>query len=472
MYVVHHPIESLGARDVDIILENGLKWFDELGNSVEYQKSKSLSGLVVDTTSYVLMVKEFIARRKKSLNHVDMLSEFFTLHKYALLQSRNCCIVLVSDGKSFHLFDAYGELDSADANAIDGPKASWIRFNQLDGALHYLETRMVPSDDGGEVLFKIHFVNVVSYGTVKAAKAGYFLFNSPGIDSEGDQKSCQFSDDAEDESIDWICRTKAIPWSRLETRNMMGSERYLLDTKWKEFDIEIDNKLFSLWGNIHPNMKVFKQHSGRQHLACTIVSLIMAHMYDIDEWDATLLDSVVAHGHKYFVERVADSDKQNYRLKAEDMSGVCTINNFKFDVDVRLVVYGKLYEANKQKFNLKRALDFAFRHKKLHGVVLQCNGRFLAIGHMNNVDFFMFDSQSHGSPLFQPNQGTTYVLKCCCFKILLACIVLTLSETSHNIDFYLYGVAANYSTPSAESRKTKTVTVAEDKEGDKAKVGT
>jgi hypothetical protein len=218
MYAVHHPIESMSMRNVDIILENGIKWFDELGSSVEYPKSKSLAGLVVDTTSYVLAVKEYTARRsqanrKKSPSHVDMISEYFTQHKYALLQSRNCCTVLVSDGKSFHLFDAYDERDSTEANAnnaIDGPRAAWIRFEALDGALNYLESRMVPSDNG-KVLFKIHFVNVVSYRTVKAMKAGYFLFNSPGTNDEADQKSCQFSNDSQDESIDWICRTPTTP---------------------------------------------------------------------------------------------------------------------------------------------------------------------------------------------------------------------------------------------------------------------
>ena len=188
-------------------------------------------------------------------------------------------------------------------------------------------------------------------------------------------------------------------------------------------------------------MKIFNIHAGKQHLTCAVISLVMAHMYKIDEWDAILLDSIVAHGHKYYLESVSKIRQLNYELKVEDLRRNCTINNFVFDVTIKPIIYGKLYDEDRHNFNLNRALNYLFRNKNLSGVILQCNGKFLAVGNVNNRDYFMFDSQAHGAPLFSSNQGTSYVLKCCCLKVLLACIVLTLNIKRHNVKFYIYAVS-------------------------------
>jgi hypothetical protein len=242
-----------------------------------------------------------------------------------------------------------------------------------------------------------------------------------------------------DEKIEWLTRTKSIPWSRLEKFNFDGLERGTHEIKFKDFDIEVDRKLYSLWGNIHPNMKYFKQLAGKQHLPCCIVALIMAQLYYIDEWNSSLLDSIVIQGTNFLKNIVQNKQTEN-ELSLDDFNGICSINNFNFQVNLQLEIFGQLYDDEKAHVNLNKALNYAFVERKLSGVILLCAGRFLAIGNHENKTFFMYDCQSQGGPLFKPSQGTTYVLRCCCMKILLASIVLTLNIKQHGVKFHLYSV--------------------------------
>lgn len=249
----------------------------------------------------------------------------------------------------------------------------------------------------------------------------------------------KFNKTTADEKIDWVTRTKSIPWSRLEKFNFNGLERGSPLSKFKEYDIEIDRKLYSLWGNIHPNMKHFKRLTGKQHLPCCIVALVMAQLYHIDEWTSLLLDSIVVHGTN-FLKNVIENKTQENELSIDDFVGICKMDSFNFKVNLQLEIVGQLYDDIKGHINLNMALDYAFVDKKLSGVILLCAGRFLAIGNHENKTFFMYDCQSQGGPLFKTSQGTTYVLKCCCMKILLASIVLTLSIKQHAVKFHLYSV--------------------------------
>lgn len=212
------------------------------------------------------------------------------------------------------------------------------------------------------------------------------------------------------------------------------------NAKWKEFDIEINNRLYSLWGNIHPNLKSFGINAGKQHIACCVTASVMSYIYNIDEWNATILDSIVIEGNNYFNESVKNLKCVNYQMKYEDLSKFCIIKNFKFAVEVKSVLYGQLYDMNDKMFNLKRALDYFFIAKNNRCGILQCGQRCLAIFNFKNKDYYMYDCQLYGMPLFSSNQGTTYVLKCCCLKIMLQCLVMTMNVQCHNKQFNLYSV--------------------------------
>lgn len=453
MYAVHHPFEEMNYRSVDLILENGLRIYESI-DVENYQDTMALNEMNVESVKYDLKISEFIIRRSKQKKSklygndedlrkegIKMLNEYFSKNKYGIIQAPNYCITIINDknARLFHVFDPY---DSADVyeneEIIDSPIASWTKYVDLDDVHDYIIKRMIYLNQS-KISFKIFQVLIASHKKVKKSQGtGYSLFNSSRSKKNVELKSCKFVDMTEDESIEWLNKTCIIPWSRLEKINAENMTRYTKETKWKEYDIEMDMKLYSLWGNIHPNMKIFKQFAGKQHLACCVVALIMSKLYNIDEWDSVLLDSIVSYGHKYLVNSVKRITVEKDQLEVNDLNGYCLIQNFGFNVELELIVFGRLYAEDKTKFNLNRALDFAFKQRNLPGVILLCNGQTLAIGNANNKNFFMYDCQSYGPPLFKHNQGTTYVLKCCCMKILLACIILTLNIQHHNVKFYLY----------------------------------
>lgn len=209
--------------------------------------------------------------------------------------------------------------------------------------------------------------------------------------------------------------------------------------KWKDYNIEVENLVFSLWGNIHPNLIVFGKNAGKQHLAIGIVSLLMSHLYKVDEWTAELLDSIVVNGHKYFEECIAAISGKNQEFSVETLKQHFEMNSFKFELQISPKVFGVLYDSDTSSFNLRKALQYFFLHKKYKYGILQCNRRFLAIG-CDNRKYFMFDCQAAGWPLFAKNQGTVYVLRCCSMWSLQLCIVQTLREKCHNVEFFLFSV--------------------------------
>lgn len=205
---------------------------------------------------------------------------------------------------------------------------------------------------------------------------------------------------------------------------------------WKEFDIEIPNQLYSLWGNIHPFAPIFKNR-GKQHLAITVMACLMSNLYRLDEWNQYVMDSIVIQGDQYFEESIADIDDDDYEFSLEDLNTEYQLGYIHFQIHLELKLFGTLYNLKLQEMNLARALTCFFETKRC-GIILTM-GKILAFGRGNN-GFFMYDCQSYGYPLFGDDQGTSYVLKCFSLKRLLHCIIMTLRIPYYNIEFAMYSV--------------------------------
>ena len=241
MYAVHHPVESMNFRSVDIILENGKRIWNKVDTD-DYRKTRTLRDFVIDATSYELITVEFCSKKINlddcsSEEDVKMyLKEFFSHQKYGLIKAKCCCLVVIKECDCFYLFDSYVENSET---AV----AAWYKLEDFESLFCYLLTWKCPNPNLVSDI-QVQYVKVLSYKTIKPPKAGYFLFNIPSNPSPSNQKSCHVVQQDEDEKIEWICSTKTIPWSRLEMRNAMNVDRYLSASKWKEFDVEMDNKLF------------------------------------------------------------------------------------------------------------------------------------------------------------------------------------------------------------------------------------
>lgn len=211
-------------------------------------------------------------------------------------------------------------------------------------------------------------------------------------------------------------------------------------TIWKAYDIELDNELYSLWGNIHPSANVFSaEYRGRQYLAICIIAGAMVTLYPLEEWNSELLNFIVIHGDRYFTEKMKPILEPEYEVQIEDFIGHIDLDKFHVGIKMERLVFGTLYASRKDEFNLSRAIQYFFKSKSRSFGILQCFGKCLAFGQSKKTGhYFMFDCQSKGSPLYWPNQGGVYVLMCKGLTRLLHCMIMTLQLPWYNIDFGIH----------------------------------
>lgn len=106
----------------------------------------------------------------------------------------------------------------------------------------------------------------------------------------------------QNESRDWLHDTIPI-WSRLNKCNSSGEYRQITKSITKNYDIEIDGILLSLWGNLHPNVRPFpEKRRGKQYLACCVMALCATRIYPVGEWSSEILDSILTNGDRYYLQ--------------------------------------------------------------------------------------------------------------------------------------------------------------------------
>lgn len=240
-----------------------------------------------------------------------------------------------------------------------------------------------------------------------------------------------------DEKMYWL-NIETVPWSRINLVNDLGLERNTPPTLWKDWDIEFPGDLYSLWGTIHPLDKRFdKEHRGKQYLATCVVSLGMVMACDLGAWTSSFLDGIVEAGDKYHKKCAAKiGTKQNYEIAIEDLdASLDEMYPYLFTIKFEKQVFGFVYNLEPDRFNLSKAL-FYFFEKNNFGILVSPNKN-LAFGKMES-SYFMFDCQSYGVPIFSPEQGAAYILKCESLNRLIYCMTITLNLRRHGQQFYLY----------------------------------
>jgi hypothetical protein len=517
MYSIHHPIQEQNYRSIDIILENGLKIYNDLKD--HRKDDRHLKNVIVDDTNYEIQIFEEPKALAPTENDLlTRLKRSLRTQKYTMIQFPNCCFAIAKkDPDNYFVFDAYPVIDydtidedllekrtkqfessgetpgnkntgSENPEGTNQPnqtageqstsvenqeepqdekermiqlkgkmtdeeffvfnlnktvneknlanRAGWIRLPDLENVVKYLKNSLIWSETLKK--FTIYNVRVLSFEKRKARRhAGYFI-----LDNAAHQRfplkdrDCKCVDEELPmESVEWVTNTKRLPWSRQFNCNFSGLERNTPTTKWKEFDIELENCLYSLWGKDHPNMMKFGRSAGKQHLGVAAMSLLMATCYPIDEWTSAVLDQINLYGTKYY-EKSVDG---NPELKVTKLAETFKIANFDFQIKVDSKLAGFFYDHRPEKLNLSKALEHFFLESEQTAGILQSGERFLAIG-KSGRDYYMFDCQAFGTPLFLEGEGFTYLLRCCSLRVLLQCLIVTIGTTCHNVLFKLYGV--------------------------------
>ncbi|EDV96984.1 uncharacterized protein LOC6558054 [Drosophila grimshawi] len=406
------------------------------------------------------------------------LEKLLNTRKYLMIFTPNGCFALYHD-EFYHLFDPYASMDKPgeeeeeaddDANGAGGgdeegdgkkkkkkcpkgPKryperntASWVLFADVDNMLKYMDKRCAQPDWKEQNQFMFYVVDVLSYK--KAAPNARILqlltdLSIPMTCSSRQYGRPEYEICATNESLGWLELENCLPvWSRMNRRNTAGKYRNLPLSKLKKYDIEIDGRLWSLWGNLHPEAPVFEDGvRGRQYLAIYVIACCAASVYNLMDWSAQLLDTIVVSGTKYFKESVSQITKEDYEFSVENLNIDCALETINFVVHIEHVCFGKLYRVPTfNRMNLSEALIYFFSHYQF-GIVM-VRKRALAIGFCPGHDggYFMYDCQEKDQPLFPKQQGASYLLRTRHLQVLLYCIVVTLNVPFYNIDFSIHKV--------------------------------
>lgn len=247
---------------------------------------------------------------------------------------------------------------------------------------------------------------------------------------------------ANNESLGWLELENSRPvWSRLNQCNTLGYYRSDPDSKLAAYDIEIYDRLWSLWGTLHPEDRIFDDLiRGRQHLAICVMACCASNVFPLMSWTPKLLDSIVVCGSKYFQDSISLIDKEDYEFELQHLSIGCALESIQFVVQIDHVCCGRIYRVpTVTRNNLRQALTYFFNNYK-HGI-LTVRKRALAIGFSPgaNGGFFMYDCQSKSESLFENEKAVSYLLRTRHLQVLLYCIVVTLNISSYT-DFHIYNV--------------------------------
>lgn len=145
-----------------------------------------------------------------------------------------------------------------------------------------------------------------------------------------------------------------------------------------------------------------------------------------------------------------DLSEDDYELRLDDLKSPCTILPYTFDVRYIPVVEGTVFLVRKDQFNLYKGLRAFFdEYESRCGVICVAKDsrrRIVAFGKTREREYFVYDCQSYGPPMFTDGQGCAYILRCTKLKRLLHVLVVTLRGG----DFFIYEVEVSNFKPKDE----------------------
>ncbi|XP_036336107.1 uncharacterized protein LOC118746359 [Rhagoletis pomonella] len=472
LYAILRPLNQWSAQRVDRVIESGRTIASRVTNMTSAFE-RFIKNVTVDDYKFDVWVKRHDPAGMASASVSRKIAKSMQTRKYLLLQVSNTTFALFHD-EYYHLFDPYptmqksqeGEEEEEDEGGDyvekEGPRkgkckkgvkrygerntASWVLFADVNSLLKYVDKRAANLSWQTAEEYALHIIDVISYRKAGPKTRTLQLLTDLSVPIEC--KTMQHGEDeavmcAQPETMTWLDLENCLPvWSRMNRRNTAGRYRNLPVTKLKRFDVEIDGRLWSIWGNLHPDAPVFSASSrGKQYLACNVMACCAAKVYRLTDWSPHLLDTIVINGDRYHRESLENIKLSDYEFSLEDLNLDCTLETLKFVVHLEHVAFGKLYNpGTRTTMNLADALMYFFTHFQFG--VLQCFKHSLAIGRTMGFDggFFMYDCQSKDHPLFPKGQGASYLLRTKHLQVLLYCIVVTLNVPYYNVSFTLHKV--------------------------------
>lgn len=354
---------------------------------------------------------------------------------YFLIQFANTCYVIhVSDDGNYHLFDPYPCLKSGRKDPKEKGKAGWIMYKNLKKLKRRIKKDIIK---GGE---SYSFYNFEILAVKKAPKKIVVTHRLMQYEQKKEKKEEKITGKTFFEDATWL-EVDPIPWSVRQTKTPAGKEKFKADNLWHDWNIEIPHSLYSLFGSMHQNSTQFDPKTrGRQTLANLTVAIAMIDIYELKEWNQAILDSILVNGDNYFKECVKDIEEEDYDVQFADLIEECSIFPYAFDTYFVPVVEGTVFVVHPKQFNLYKALRAFFDgYEGRTGIICvtkDTRKRHVAFGKVQEGEYFMYDCESYGPPMFNEKEGVAYCLRCTTLKRLIHVLTVTLRGG----DFCLYQV--------------------------------
>ncbi|XP_024871501.1 uncharacterized protein LOC112454376 [Temnothorax curvispinosus] len=247
-------------------------------------------------------------------------------------------------------------------------------------------------------------------------------------DEEGDQREPR-------ERATWLRRCRVTTWGKYapaDRERPDSAEITAADkARWHQYYVEEPNRLFSLWGDVHPTDDMFDEaNRGMQAYACYVVCAGMTMITAPEYWSPNTLDAIVMCGDRYYTR-----SKHEAELKSVDdrygaasrsfkyLSDRFEIGEILFEARMLPAVRGRLYDESSE--CLWRTLERVF--SSYNFAVLTCESACLGLFKFCGA-YYMCDVNSFGPPLFRYGHGAAYLLRATSFRKFVTVLVLTVGS--------------------------------------------
>ncbi|KAF5279335.1 hypothetical protein FQR65_LT15408 [Abscondita terminalis] len=432
LLLLNFPILRWDTNRVDYVLDQGYHVFKHADNLAITEK-RIIRNVLIYQHFFDVIVNAAKLPDGRSGSLKKNLECITSKRDYVLLQFPNCCYAIYKHNSYYHVFDPYPCLPNGSIDEEDNGKAGWTIFNSLLELCRRIKKQIVK--DGEHFIFYTFEVTSVSKAPKSLIVSQKLLEYEMEWDKKPEKIACPFN-----ENDVWLLKDP-VPWSRILAYNTKKVSRLRLTT-WNRWEIEIPNDLYSIFGTIHQTNERFSYATrGKQTLANIVVANAMTDIYPLAEWSAAIIDSILICGDNYFTECLKKIVEPDYEFDTDDLLSNCTIYPYSFEVTLIPVVDGTMFILRTNQFNLYKALRVFFDYRdKRKGMICCDQGRkekrFLGFGKIQEKEYYMFDCQCNGPPVFMEHRGTAYMLRCRTLKRLLYVITLTLRGG----DFFIYEV--------------------------------
>ncbi|CAH0548624.1 unnamed protein product [Brassicogethes aeneus] len=437
------PVIKWNTTKVDAVFDHGNHIYNHADDK-KVSNRRTIKNILIGKNFFDIIVKK-ISIDAQVLN-TSIKTGVGTLLSWKmncfLVQFPCACYCVFKSDEFYHLFDPYGPINFKKKKRKY--KAGWVRcqtLEKLQKRLHRIGRFQKVQN------YTFYSFEVTS---IRRAPKEISLRQRLHCICTADDKKRK--DDGEklgkpfNEDPEWLM-VDPIPWSRMVQRAPTGYQRGCAENMWNNWDVEYPKDLYSMISTISGYDEwIPEERRGKGVLFNLVVAIAMMEIYDLNDWNPAVLNSILVNGDDYFKQCLEelnlDDDTRNYDLSVDDLKEVGTIFPYQFNVAVTGASEGTMFMIKDNRFNLHNALRCFFQSTSRRMGIIYADGedgatvKNLAFGKTKNREYFVFDADTRDVPMFIKNKGKAYILRMTTINRLTHVLALTLRGGG----FYIFDV--------------------------------